>query len=81
LVSELEILRVSVLCIFFVIYLSRIIQEPIILSLHTYPSLNQDGREKLEKLKKPIQGMAPEVEAKFNVTNVEEFPKKVCLEN
>uniref|UniRef100_A0A2N9EHJ2 CCHC-type domain-containing protein n=1 Tax=Fagus sylvatica TaxID=28930 RepID=A0A2N9EHJ2_FAGSY len=32
--------------------------------------------EKLKKLKKPIQGMAPEVEAKFNVTNVEEFPKR-----
>jgi hypothetical protein len=29
--------------------------------------------EKFKKLKKPIQGMAPEVEAKFNE---EEFPKR-----
>uniref|UniRef100_A0A2N9EHM0 Reverse transcriptase domain-containing protein n=1 Tax=Fagus sylvatica TaxID=28930 RepID=A0A2N9EHM0_FAGSY len=32
--------------------------------------------EKLKKLKKPIQGMAPEVEAKFNAANEEEFPKR-----
>uniref|UniRef100_A0A2N9IU50 Uncharacterized protein n=1 Tax=Fagus sylvatica TaxID=28930 RepID=A0A2N9IU50_FAGSY len=32
--------------------------------------------EKLKKLKKPIQGMAPEVEAEFNATNEEEFPKR-----
>ena len=34
------------------------------------------SREKLKKLKKPIQGMAPEVEAEFNAANVEEFPKR-----
>ena len=34
------------------------------------------AREKLKKLKKPIQGMAPEVEAKFNAANEEEFQKR-----
>jgi hypothetical protein len=32
--------------------------------------------EKFKKLKKPIQGMATEVEAEFNAANVEEFPKR-----
>uniref|UniRef100_A0A2N9IEW1 Uncharacterized protein n=1 Tax=Fagus sylvatica TaxID=28930 RepID=A0A2N9IEW1_FAGSY len=32
--------------------------------------------EKFKKLKKPIQGMAIEVEAEFNAANVEEFPKR-----
>ena len=32
--------------------------------------------EKLKKLKKPIQGMAPEVEAEFNAANEKEFPKR-----
>jgi hypothetical protein len=34
------------------------------------------AKENLKKLKKPIQGMAPKVEAKFNATNEEEFPKR-----
>jgi hypothetical protein len=36
--------------------------------------------EKLKKLKKPIQGMTPEVEAEFNAANEEEFSEKRAWE-
>ena len=36
--------------------------------------------ERLKKLKKPIQGMAPKLEAEFNAAKEEKFPKRCAWE-